>query len=91
MSCYKVCLSGDHSLSIVIPAGAEATVEVQSISILKIFWGTDTSNTVSARGPNIGKTQYTALKLDVCEEMGQTKILVGVLSTKYFKEISYIP
>ena len=91
MSSDEVGLASDHSLAIVVPAGAEAAVQVQGVAVLEILWSTNTSNTVTSGRPNIGQAKDASFKLDVSEQMSKTKVFVSVFSAEHFQKVPDIP
>ena len=81
----QVGLPGDHPLAVVVPAGAEAAVEVEGVAVLEILRSTDSTNTVTPGRAHIGQTQDAALKLDVSEQVRKTEVLVGVLPGEHLQ------
>ena len=79
----QVGLSCDDSLSVVVPAAAEPAVKVQGVAVLEVLRGANTTHAVPPGRSNIGKTENSSLKLDVCEQMRETKVLVGGFPAKH--------
>jgi len=91
MSSDEVSLASDQPLAIVVPARAEAGVEVHGVAVLEIRRRADTTHTSMSGRSNIGQAQDASIEHGISKQVSQAVISMDRLPAEDLQQLPDVP